>query len=110
MVKRGTILDATTRLCCQEDAALYVNTLFTKDAYLAGVKIAAGTDCVDFDHDNRCVLLEEMKILHDSCGMSIPDVLRAATTIGAEVLGLKGKLGVIKKGAEADVLLLEVIL
>ncbi len=106
MVKRGTILDATTRLCCQEDAALYVNTLFTKDAYLAGVKIAAGTDCVDFDHDNRCVLLEEMKILHDSCGMSIPDVLRAATTIGAEVLGLKGKLGVIKKGAEADVLLL----
>ena len=107
MVKRGTILDATTKLCSQEDAALYVNTVFTKDAYQAGVKIAAGTDCVDFDHGNRCLLLEEMNILHDSCGMNIPDVLRAATTTGAEVLGLSGKLGIIKKGAEADILLLK---
>lgn len=43
----------------------------------------------------------------DSCGMSIPDVLRAATTVGAEIIGQAGRLGVIRKGAEADLLVLK---
>lgn len=39
--------------------------------------------------------------------MSIPDVLRAATTVGAEIIGQAGRLGVIRKGAEADLLVLK---
>ena len=39
--------------------------------------------------------------------MSVADVLKAATASGAEVLGMKGKLGVVKKGAIADLLILD---
>lgn len=106
IVSRGAILDATTYLCSQGQASLPHNTVFTREAYEAGVTIAAGTDYVDFDHDFQCVLLREMDVLADSCGMKIPDVLRAATVVGAKVLGMEGKVGVIRKGAEADLLLL----
>lgn len=106
MVNRGVILDATTYLCSQGDMPLTQNVAFTREAYKAGVTIAAGTDCLDFENGFRCVLLNEMEVLADSCGMSIPDVLRAATTVGAKVLGMEGKIGVIREGAEADLLLL----
>lgn len=106
MARRGAVLDATVYLCSLESAALPHNTVFTREAYEAGVTIAAGTDCLDFDNGFQCVLLNEMEMLADSCGMSLPDVLRAATTVGAKVLGMEGKIGVIREGAEADLLLL----
>ena len=39
--------------------------------------------------------------------MSEADVLKAVTSYGAEVLGMKGKLGVVKEGAIADLLILD---
>ena len=51
--------------------------------------------------------MDELYLLTDSCGMSIPDVLRAATIVGAEVLGQIDKLGVIREGAEADLIVLK---
>ena len=42
-----------------------------------------------------------------ACGMSEADILRAATSSGAEVIGMKGRLGTVRKGALADLLVLE---
>ena len=106
MARRGTILDATIKISMtsnMEFAARYTN-----EAYRAGVKIAAGTDLVNMEEG--CVIsvfLDELDLLADSCGMSIPDVLRAATLVGAEIIGQTGKLGVIREGAEADLLVLK---
>ena len=106
MARLGTILDATIKICMtnnMEFAARYTN-----EAYRAGVKIAAGTDWVYMEGDRmKSAFLDELDLLADSCGMSIPDVLRAATTVGAEIIGQAGRLGVIRKGAEADLLVLK---
>ncbi len=115
MTRRGTVLDATVGIGIglnysnpkQRPAYAYQSTEFTKEAYQAGVKIAAGTDFAYMNMGKiESALMDELKLLKDSCGMSIPDVLRAATTVGAELVGKTGKLGVIKEGAEADLLVL----
>ena len=104
MVRRGTILDAT--VVVSQSYAPYAFR-YTNEAYHAGVKIAAGTDYADMTKDGyKSVFLKELDWLADSCGMSIPDVLRAATTVGAEILRESGKLGIIREGAEADLLVL----
>lgn len=104
MVRRGTILDAT--VVVSQSYAPYAFR-YTNEAYRAGVKIAAGTDYADMTKDGyKSVFLKELDWLADSCGMSIPDVLRAATTVGAEILRESGKLGIIREGAEADLLVL----
>ena len=104
MARRGTILDATVAI--SQSYAPYAFR-YTNEAYRAGVKIAAGTDFAEMVEDGyRSVFLKELDWLADSCGMAIPDVLRAATTVGAEILRESGKLGVIREGAEADLLVL----
>lgn len=104
MVRRGTILDATVMI--SQSYAPYAFR-YTNEAYKAGVKIAAGTDFADYTEDTfKSLFLKELDWLADSCGMAIPDVLRAATTVGAEILRESGKLGVIREGAEADLLVL----
>ena len=105
MIRRGTILDATTKVCVLND--IQTNAIFTREAYKAGVTIAAGTDFVEMKGDTlNSIFLDELNFLADSCGMSIPDVLRAATSVGAKVVGQEGKIGVIHEGAEADFLIL----
>ena len=64
-----------------------------------GVKIAFGTDLFKTPHDRQAwelVLRAESE--------SPLDVLRSATLVGAEVVGLAGKLGEIVPGAFADLL------
>ena len=81
---------------------------YVSEAYRLGVKIATGTDWVRLENGRiNSVFMDELYLLTDSCGMSIPDVLRAATIVGAEVLGQVGKLGVIREGAEADLIVLK---
>ena len=105
MIRRGTILDATAKVCII--SGIPVNTIFTREAYRAGVTIAAGTDFVDMKGDTLIsIFLDELDVLVDSCSMSIPDVLRAATVVGAKVVGQEGKIGIIREGAEADILIL----
>lgn len=99
MIARGTILDATIAVSSSMKFLYRV----VNEAYRAGVKIDAGTDVI---HRNT-IFHKELNLLADSCGMSIPDVLRAATVVGAEVIGQEGKLGIIREGAEADLLVLK---
>lgn len=106
MIQQGTILDPTLYTCVENN--MPANTFYTREAYRAGVKIVAGTDYINLkDQKYESVFLDELNLLADSCGMSIPDVLRAATIVGAEVIGKSGTLGIIRKGAEADLLILK---
>ena len=107
MARRGTILDATVLIGMNDYRKEFVPR-YVNEAYRSGVKIAAGTDWVRLENGMiNSVFMDELYLLADSCGMSIPDVLRAATVVGAEVLGQVGKLGVISEGAEADLIVLK---
>jgi len=72
----------------------------TATAHQAGVRIVAGTDSgTPFNpHGN---LPGELELLH-SVGLSLLEVLQAATTVAAEALDLTGQIGTLKPGAWAD--------
>ena len=69
-------------------------------AYKAGVKIAAGTDFFG------SAIYDEILQL-SRCGISNADILRAVTCHGAEILGMEGKVGSVRKGTMADLLVLD---
>ncbi len=77
----------------------------TRLAYQSGVKIVAGTDAGTplNPHPN---LARELWLLAE-VGLSLPDVLRAATLHAAEALGMSGELGTLAPGAFADLVVLE---
>jgi imidazolonepropionase-like amidohydrolase len=68
----------------------------------AGVKVGFGTDLLGDLERFECT---EFAIR--SAVFSPIEILRQATSMNAEILGMKGKLGVIKAGAIADVLLVD---
>jgi imidazolonepropionase-like amidohydrolase len=74
-------------------------TSFQK-AYAAGVPIAFGTDAGGFDWDKRNQA-EEFGFM-EAWGMSPWDALRSATTVAAELLAQKGRLGCLDAGCAAD--------
>ncbi len=97
MKRRGAIFDPTV---VASQSAVSFN--ITKEAYRKGLKIDAGSDLID----SYSIYPDELRLLHDSCGLTNADVLRAATVTGAETVGQQGKRGIIRKGAWADMLLL----
>jgi imidazolonepropionase-like amidohydrolase len=66
----------------------------------AGVKIAFGTDAGGFPWTE---INQAREFEHEvRAGMSALEAVRSATTVAAELLGLAGKIGVVEKGAWAD--------
>ncbi len=68
----------------------------------AGVKIAFGTDVGGFPW-TEFNQAEEMPYL-ERLGMSPADIIRSATTVAAELLGLAGEVGTLQPGASADII------
>ena len=69
-----------------------------------GVKIVLGTDVGGFSWDvNQAVELKRMV----DAGMSTMQTIKASTTVAAELLGMKGRLGEIVPGAYADIIAAE---
>ncbi|QIX52682.1 amidohydrolase family protein [Rhodococcus sp. DMU1] len=111
MVEHGTYLVPTTRLAdamdtshapreLQEKAAEMFPRARTsvKKAYDAGVKIAVGTDAPAIPHGKNA---DELVALVER-GMSPLSVLRAATTVAAELIGVDDR-GRLAEGLLADV-------
>ena len=69
-------------------------------AVKAGVKVAFGTDSGVSPHGRNA---EEFALLVDH-GLSPAAALRTATSVGAGLLGLDGRLGTLEAGKEADVI------
>jgi imidazolonepropionase-like amidohydrolase len=72
-------------------------------AAAAGVKIAMGTDSGVCPHGRN---LEELTLMA-SCGMAPADVLVAATSSAAELLGVAGETGTLSPGKRADLVAVE---
>lgn len=98
MREKGIVFDPTVKV--SEDT--YGVFRITNEAYREGVTIDAGTDLIS----HKCIYHDELRLLHDSCGMSNADVIKAATVNGAKSVGQEGRIGEIAKGARADLMVL----
>jgi imidazolonepropionase-like amidohydrolase len=67
----------------------------------AGVRIAMGSDAAADGHGRN---LDELRLMHE-LGMPASDVLRAATSSAAELMGIAGRVGSIEPGKRADLTL-----
>lgn len=65
----------------------------------AGVKMGFGTDLLGEQHTRQGT---EFSLRREV--LQPFDILQSATTVNAEILGMKGRLGVIQPGALADLL------
>ena len=74
-----------------------------KAAMAAGVTICMGGDVGVFLHGNNAMEMEDMV----DYGMKPLDVLRSATSVNADVFRLADRLGRIKSGLLADILVVE---
>jgi imidazolonepropionase-like amidohydrolase len=76
-------------------------------AMKAGVPIAAGSDnYVDF-HMPQGIAAKHNLFAYAEAGMPPAQVLQAATINAARLLGREGQLGIVKKGAVADIIAVE---
>lgn len=79
----------------------------------AGVNLCLGTDgCGSNNTQNMFAEMNTAALVYKGAAMSAQcisanDVLHFATTGGAKAIGLEGKLGVIKEGALADLIILD---
>ncbi|MCY4573603.1 MAG: amidohydrolase family protein [Gemmatimonadetes bacterium] len=78
----------------------------TRLAYEAGVMIAAGTDGTSEPDSVFPALHEEIGYLHEWAGMTMMDVLTAATHHGAVALGLEDTIGTLEPGKHANIVFL----
>ncbi len=69
-------------------------------AYKTGVPIAFGTDAGVFPHGENA----KEFIYMNQAGMPVMEALQSATVTNADLLGMKGKLGVIEAGYLADII------
>ncbi|WP_419856588.1 amidohydrolase family protein [Candidatus Palauibacter irciniicola] len=79
----------------------------TRRAHEAGVPIAAGTDAPPAPGAEWPALYDELAYLHERVGMSMTDVLQAATRNGALALGLAEEIGTVEEGKYANLVFLE---
>jgi imidazolonepropionase-like amidohydrolase len=68
----------------------------------AGVKTGFGTDLLGEHHTRECTEFSIRRRM-----VSAFDILHSATAVNAEILQMQGKLGVIKEGAFADLLVVD---
>jgi imidazolonepropionase-like amidohydrolase len=68
----------------------------------AGVTMAFGTDLLGPTHVRQC---EEFAIR--ARVLTAQEILASATTVGAKLVGMEGRLGVVAEGAIADLLVVE---
>jgi len=84
------------------DAVLGAGLEALERASRAGVRIVYGSDLLGGMHRHQA---HEFRIRADV--QPVLDVLRSATTVAAELLGLVGDVGVVEAGAWADLLLVD---
>ena len=97
LIKNNVVLDITAHIAISAEMNFAIP--ITKEAYSQGVEFVVGTDYFG------CAVPDEIKQLK-KLGFSNTDILRAATCTGAKILDMAGKLGIIKEGAEADIIVL----
>jgi imidazolonepropionase-like amidohydrolase len=77
----------------------------TKTLYDNGVTILSGTDIPNFDLVPGASLHHELEILIE-VGISPLEVIKIATSNGAQALGIEEDVGTIESGKQADMVIL----
>jgi len=77
-----------------------------RNAYRNGVKLATGTDFFGgpFRHGQNAL---ELRLLVDEIGMKPIEVLVSATKIAAEAIGLEDRIGLLREGMKADIIVIK---
>ena len=102
LVKGGDQLGYPETSLAKAKQVLNAGTKSLEIAKAAGVKMAYGTDLMGEQHPHQAgEFLVRAEVL------SPAEIIRSATVIGAEVLRMEGKLGVIAPGAFADLLVVD---
>ena len=133
-IEHGNLVDAATAELMHERGAFMVPTLVTYEALAnegaglgfpaesvakietvradgkkaleilarAGVKMGLGTDLLGPLHRHES---DELKLRADILGAGM--TLQQATLVGAEIIGMAGRLGVLRAGAIADILVVD---
>lgn len=117
MASRGTLLDATNRVYAEHVAQYAADPVgrpprcsaeltwrLTRQAYLQGVPITAGTDGETASDAPYPALHEELEMLAGPVGMAPVDVIAAATRVAARALGREDVMGTIEAGKRANLL------
>lgn len=94
--RSGASLGFSEASMAKVDAVWEGNARALELAAAAGVPMGFGTDVA------RCPQFQSEEFLDRGKVLPAADVIRSATTIGAEILRLPGKLGTIRPGAFAD--------
>lgn len=115
MARRGIILDATVRIYAVQERAreadptrraglcsAALSYAMARQAYRAGVPIAAGTDGETPWDDAFPALHEELELLQNEVNMAPLDVIRAATLTAAQAMGQGDEMGLIAPGRLAN--------
>ena len=78
-----------------------------KRALAAGVKIGAGTDRTGrYGKDPFADLAHELEVMHE-LGLSPMQAIQSATGVAAEIMGWQDRLGTIRPGLLADILVVD---
>ena len=100
--KHGKELGYPEESIAKNKNVLKIGTNSLKVAKEAGVKIAFGTDLMgELDIYQSDEFIIRSKILTNA------EIIRSATVVGAEVLRMEGRLGIITPGAFADLIVVE---
>ena len=81
------------------DLAMKSQDAMVRRALAMGVKIALGTDAAVYPHGNNALEF----VLLQADGMTAAQALRAGTSVAADLLGLRDKVGTLEPGKLADV-------
>lgn len=103
MARSGVVLDATLMQSRNDPSA--AADLLVRQARMAGVPVAAGTDAMN-GPGGRPNLFVELETLVTRAGFSPIQALEAATWNGARALGQERRLGLVERGYLADLLVL----
>lgn len=102
LAERGEALGLTPMQMQKLDRVLESGSRSLEIAAAAGVKMALGTDII-----TRSTADQPREITVRAEVLRPADIIRSATVIGAEVVRMEGRLGVVAEGALADLLVID---
>jgi imidazolonepropionase-like amidohydrolase len=103
VASRGVEHGISSDIAARAAALLPAHQAALRHALEKGVRIANGSDCCGLPVYPFGDNVEELSTLVE-LGMSTRQALRAATSEAAAALGLGGAIGVLRKGARADII------